>query len=313
MKKPQKGGFGSWLLAHLLFLFSYVPLPVLYALSGMISWLLYRVFNYRLGVVRKNLKNSFPHKSREELRKIEKDFYRQFSDVMMEVVKLKSISFKELKRRCQYTPEGLALMEQFYQRGQSIMIVLAHTGNWEWAGSSFPLHNRHQVLTAYRPLRDKIFDRYTLTMRKRTGNYLATMKNLAREMISHRSIVMATALIADQTPPPDNAFWVPFLNQDTPFYKGTEILSRKFNTPVIWASIVREKRGYYRMNLELIAENPKEFDQPGAITALFARYLERDIQNQPESWLWSHRRWKHRRKPNKEHDHLTNTEINPSA
>jgi Kdo2-lipid IVA lauroyltransferase/acyltransferase len=300
MSKHNKGGVGSWLLARLLFLFSYVPLWIMYGISGIISWLLYRVFNYRLAVVRKNLKNSFPNKSKEELRRIEKDFYRHFSDVMMEVIKLKSIPEKDLKRRCYYTPEGVAMLNQFYQRGQSVMIAMAHTGNWEWAGASFPLYNRHQVLTAYRPLRNKVFDRDTLHMRKRTGNYLATMKNLVREMIAHRRIVMATALIADQTPPPDNAFWVTFLNQDTPFFKGTEVLSQKFKIPVIWGRVIRKRRGYYEIQLDLIIENPNDLDQPGSITVLFAQYLERDIQNQPEAWLWSHRRWKHRRTPQAE-------------
>jgi KDO2-lipid IV(A) lauroyltransferase len=144
-------------------------------------------------------------------------------------------------------------------------------------------------------LRNKAFDRDTLRIRQRTGNWLATMKNLPREMLRNRKNIMATALIADQTPPQDNAFWVNFLNQETAFFKGTEVLSKKFNTPLIWGKVYRVKKGFYQIDLQLITENPQKYERAGELTRLFASFLERDIQSQPESWLWSHRRWKHQR------------------
>ncbi|MFW5687744.1 MAG: lysophospholipid acyltransferase family protein [Bacteroidota bacterium] len=274
-------------------LFSYLPLWFLYIISWWLGFLLHRVFRYRLQHVRKNLKRSFPEKTIQQRRAIESRFYRQFSDVIVEVLKLKTMSFAQLKKRCVYSEASVALMNRYYDQGKSVLIVLGHVGNWEWAGSAYPLYHKHQIITAYRPLRNKVFDKDTLKMRQRTGNILATMKNLAREMLRNRSRIVATALIADQTPPPDNAFWVDFLNQPTPFYKGTEVLSQKFNTPLIWGSVKRVKRGYYRIELELITDEPTAFKKPGELTRLHVSFLERDIRNQPEAWLWSHRRWKH--------------------
>lgn len=280
-------------LTWVLHLISYLPMPVLLGISSVLYFFIYRVFRYRVEVVRENLQNSFPEKTKQELRKIEKDFYLNFSDVMVEVIKLKTISFTELKRRCQYSEDSVALLNRFFHQGRSIMIVLGHMGNWEWAGSSYPLYNLHQIITAYRPLRNKVVDQDTLTMRQRTGNILASMKNLTREMLRNRNNIVATALIADQTPAPENAFWVDFLHQPTPFFKGTEVLSQKFNLPLIWGRARRLKRGYYFIEFEVITENPQEYKTPGSLTHLHASFLEKDIQENPSLWLWSHKRWKH--------------------
>ncbi len=295
MKQSVYQKYWSVFLTRLLYLFSFLPLWFLYGVAYLFAFLIYRVFRYRVNVVRKNLRNAFPEKSPRERLIIERKFYYHFADVMMEVLKLKTISPDHLKRRCVYSQSSQDLFSQYYQQNKSILIVLAHTGNWEWAGASFPLYNRHQIITAYRPLRDKVVDKDTLKMRQRTGNILASMKNLVREMFRHQNEVIATALIGDQTPAPDNAYWVQFLHQETPFFKGTEVLARKFNLPVFWGSVKKVKRGHYYVHFELIAGNPREFTVEGSLTCLHASYLQRDILNQPESWLWSHRRWKHQR------------------
>jgi Kdo2-lipid IVA lauroyltransferase/acyltransferase len=299
MKKQKSGHIFSQILAGVLYAFSLFPLSILYVFTDISGWILYRVIKYRRDIVMQNLKNSFPEKTEDELRNIEKKFYRHFSDLMAETIKLKSITFSNLKSRCLYDPEAVALLKKYYDQGRSVMVVMGHCGNWEWAGACFPLYNPYQVITAYRPLKDKVIDKATLKMRSRTGNILATMKNLTREMIKNRNKIIATALIADQTPPADNAFWVEFLHQDTPFFKGTEILSSRFKLPLIWGSVKRVSKGYYKINLELITDKPEEIKQEGEITQMFARFLERDIQDQPESWLWSHRRWKHKKKSTK--------------
>ncbi|MFN2394788.1 MAG: lysophospholipid acyltransferase family protein [Bacteroidales bacterium] len=275
-------------------LISFLPLLVLYSFSGLLSWLFRNVFYYRLSVVRENLRKSFPDKPKEELIKIEKAFYRNLTDVMVEVIKLKSISSGQLRNRCFYTRESVELLNQYYREGKSILIVMGHMGNWEWAGAAYPLWNSHQIITAYRPLSNKAWNLYMYNMRSRTGNIIVPMKSITRQMLKMRNEVTGTALIADQTPSVSNAYWVKFLNQETPFFKGAEILSKKFDLPVFWGCVKRVQRGYYKIDLQLITDKPQSFEKEGSLTRLHASFLERDIQEQPESWLWSHRRWKHK-------------------
>jgi KDO2-lipid IV(A) lauroyltransferase len=121
------------------------------------------------------------------------------------------------------------------------------------------------------------------------------MQETFREMVRNRDQVTTTAFIADQTPSPDNAYWTTFLNQDTPVFRGTETIARKLNFPVVYASVNRVRRGYYEISAETLFEEPANTID-GEISEAHTRKLEKDIYQQPETWLWSHRRWKHTRK-----------------
>ena len=120
------------------------------------------------------------------------------------------------------------------------------------------------------------------------------MKETYKDMLSLRNEINATAFIADQTPPPDNAYWTTFLNQDTPVFRGTEMIAKKMNYPVVYVSVKKIKRGYYEIFAETLFENPKETKDVD-ISEAHTRRLEKDIIAYPEVWLWSHRRWKHQR------------------
>jgi Kdo2-lipid IVA lauroyltransferase/acyltransferase len=282
-------------LVILIRILSFLPLRILYVFAGITFFLLYHVFKYRRSLVLKNIQNSFPEKTLDETRKIEKKFYAHLSQTIVEVIKLATMPKSQLQKRVVYTPESMRLLEQYYKEGKSIMIVLGHNGNWEWIGTCSPLWLTHPVLTAYRPLKNKVFDRFMTRMRSRAGCIMASMDELPREMIGRRKQVLATGLIADQTPSnTSNAFWVQFLNQETAFFKGPEYLSKKFNLSVFWASATKTGKGQYSVDFQLITDEPKSFAE-GQLTRLYTSYLERDIRKQPEIWLWSHRRWKHRR------------------
>jgi KDO2-lipid IV(A) lauroyltransferase len=113
-------------------------------------------------------------------------------------------------------------------------------------------------------------------------------------MLGRKTPMSATAFIADQTPQPDNAYWTTFLNQDTPVFKGTEIIARKTGSPIVYASVRKIKRGYYELHAEMLLENPTNTPE-GYISELHTKRLEQDITAHPETWLWSHKRWKHKR------------------
>ena len=131
-------------------------------------------------------------------------------------------------------------------------------------------------------------------MRTRFGNKLYAMREVMREMIKNRNEINATAFIADQTPPPEGAYWTTFLNQDTPVFVGTEKIAQKLNYPIVYVTVSRPKRGHYLVNAEILVNEPKSTKE-GEISELHTRRLEEDIKKQPEIWLWSHRRWKHKR------------------
>ena len=287
-------GIVYYLTLPILYLISVLPFPLFYMVSDGIYVLLYRIIGYRKKVVYENLKNSFPKKTEQELKKIEKAFYHYLVDLFLETLKTLTISKSEALKRCVMTAESKQLFDTLYDKKQPCMIVMGHYGNWEWAGNTFGLTTKQQLYVIYHPLSNAYFDKLMYGMRTRCGSKLYAMKDTMKEMIRNRHEINATAFIADQTPFPENAYWTTFLNQDTPVFWGTEKIAQKLNYPIVYTSVKRIKRGYYEIHCELLIENPKETTE-GEISELHTKRLEKDINTQPEIWLWSHRRWKYKR------------------
>lgn len=286
------GALAYYLAFPFLYLISILPFPLLYILSDILFFLIFYIIRYRRTVVFTNLRNSFPEKSDVELNKISKKYYRYLSDLILETFKTLTISPTELKKRVVF--EDTSIFKKYYDAKQSIIVVLGHWGNWELVGAGFSQLPLHTLYTIYHPLANSHFDRLIYKMRMRLGNKLYTMNDALRGMLKDREKVTAVAFLADQTPSPLGAYWTTFLNQDTPVFTGTEKIAKKLNYPVIYASFNRINRGYYNVELKEISANPNETKE-NEISELHIRCLEKDIIRKPEIWLWTHRRWKHKR------------------
>jgi KDO2-lipid IV(A) lauroyltransferase len=278
----------------LLYLISVLPFRVLYALSDGMYVILYHVLDYRKKVVFGNMRNAFPGKTEDEIQALGKKYYHYLCDLTLETFKTLTISKEQMKKHCHFSDEAVATLNGIADEGKSIILVMGHLGNWEWAGNSFSLLCKHHLYVIYHPLSNKYFDGLMYRMRSRFGTGLIPMKDTFRQMLAQRNELTATAFIADQSPQPDGAHWMTFLNQDTPVFKGTEIIANKIGYPVVYGSIRKVKRGYYEIGVEVLEAVPKGKPE-GYITTLHTSRLEQDIIAQPEIWIWSHRRWKHKR------------------
>jgi KDO2-lipid IV(A) lauroyltransferase len=290
---PRRRSPGYYLALPFVYGISMLPYPALFRLSDLLFFFLYRVLGYRTRVVLANLASSFPDKTEAERRQIAEDFYRRFCDLLLEALKTLTIDQAEVRARVSF--DGLDLLRGYAARGQSVVLVLGHYGNWEMAGARYSQEKDIPPLfVIYRPLHDQGFDDLMYRMRTRHGTRLYAMKETAAAMVRDRDLLTATAFIADQTPHPDRAYWLTFLGQDTPVYFGTESTARKFNYPVLYLSIRSEERGRHRISVETLVEDPSAM-AVGEITRLHTARLERDIRERPDLWLWTHRRWKHQR------------------
>lgn len=201
-------------------------------------------------------------------------------------------------RHCSMDREALELFQAYAKENKSIILVLGHKGNWEWAGNTFSLLCKHQLYVIYHPLSHPYFNRLIIKMRTRFGTKLIAMKDTFRSMVQNRAELNATAFIADQTPDPNTAYWMSFMNQDTPVFLGTEKIAQKLNYPIVYVSIHKIKRGYYTLKAQTLTIPPYESLSEGDITKAHTNKLEADIAEQPHLWLWTHRRWKHVRPNN---------------
>ena len=285
------------MLLPLLRLISRLPLGVLYVLADLCFPLLYYVARYRRKVVTENLNNAFPELSPRERRQIRRRFYRWFCDYVVETLKLLSISRQEMMRRM--VIEGVDEMERSLKTKPFVFIFLGHYCNWEWV-SSIPLWYQKEDshgAQLYRPLKNKAFDGLFLEMRSRFGSENISKYEALRHILQLRRDGKKTCIgfISDQTPGWNSIHdWVDFLHQDTPVFTGTERIAKKVDAAIFFADIRRVRRGYYHLVLRRMTDEPKDFPDY-ALTEQYMRELEQIIRRQPHLWLWSHRRWKHRR------------------
>lgn len=276
-----------------LYLISALPNRLFYALSNCLFFFFFHVSNYRRKVVQSNLRNAFPEKSEIERKHIEKKFYKYLCDLILESFRSLTKGESFFKTHCIFSDSAKKLFDHYASTDQSVILVMGHFGNWEWAGQSFSLNCRQKLFVIYRPLSNYYFNKLTNKMRSKFGTGLIEMKDAYKTMWSNKHLLTATAFIADQTPPPENAYWTLFMNQQTPVFWGTELLSKRLNFPIIYATVKRIKRGFYQIEAETLLEKP-QMTAEGEISESHTRKLETEIKNQPELWLWSHRRWKHK-------------------
>lgn len=286
------------ILFNLVFGFTWIltllPLRLLYPFSDLIYLILYYIIGYRKKVVLNNLRNSFPERSGEWIHKTSKKFYRHFADLFVEMAYSIHMGKEESLRRFHFTnPE---IIRPYYEREQSIIILAAHYGNWEWP-NIMPKLIDHQVLGVYKPLQNKSINRFWLKIRGRFGSICVPMDATLRTIITYQRKKKPAALYlpADQRPQYDSIHnWSSFLNQDAPVITGPEKLSRKFRLPVVFLNIKKLKRGYYSGTFQVICDDPAGIPKDH-ITIKYLENLENMIRKRPELWLWSHKRWKYHR------------------
>lgn len=274
-------------------LMAILPFRLAYGISDLFFLFIYHLIGYRKKVVMDNLQRSFPHKSREELQRISKKFYRFLADLTIEGIKGISMPKKQVLRRHRLmNPE---VLQPYADRGISVIGVAGHYGNWEWGALSGGIQMSHLLVAFYKPLSNPFLDRY---MRKRRAQFncrLASIRETYKTFEDTRDQLAAYMMVADQSPTNlRECHWVNFLGQETACLHGPEKYARQYRLPVFYLDIQRIKRGYYEMYLTLLADDISDWE-PGRLTSLMMAELEKRILEKPEYWLWSHRRWKHRR------------------
>ncbi|PWG05010.1 lysophospholipid acyltransferase family protein [Polaribacter aquimarinus] len=286
--------FAVFAIAYpIIWILSRLPMKILYIKSDFLYFIMYYLIGYRKKVVFDNLKLSFPEKSDDELKKISKKFFKHFIDLVMESVKAFTISEKEIKRR--YIYKNSELVNKYAAEGKSIALVGAHQANWEWS-ISLPLALNIDVYGAYTKLNNKYFEKWVRDSREKFGvlgcKTSETVKTIQKNYNEKKQ--GAYILLSDQSPQPHKTFyWKSFFGTKVPVHTGAEMLSKKFDFVVINYVAKKIKRGYYEVEFQLITETPKNYKNY-KITDIYTELTENNIIRQPEFYLWSHKRFKHK-------------------
>lgn len=281
------------LTSILLKLLGLIPFPMLYLLSDVLQFLVFRVLGYRKKVIRENLKNSFPNYTTKQLRAIERASAKNFCDVMLENLKLLSIGPKELQKRMPLkNPE---VLENLRDKQEGVLLISAHYNNWEWMALSLSRYAQQDVYGVYKPLNNSNIDQLMRKGRERFGAQLIPMNAFVKSVLKNKGQASINLMLADQSPHAGKVdYYCEFLNQDTPVFLGPEKLMKAAAMKMYFMEVHRIKRGFYEMKIVPLEVPVSE--EKGAATLVHVRHLEKILEKDPNNWLWSHRRWKNSRK-----------------
>lgn len=282
------------ILYPIIWLISILPFRLLYIFSDGVCFLVYNIIGYRKKVVRQNIAMALPHLSEKERLDIEKKFYHYLCDMFLEMMKTMTISRKEMEKRYVFT--NLDLYLDLEKKGKSIALLCAHYASYEWT-VSMNYHITFEGYGIYKKVNNKYFDRLVKNIRSRfkatlitTTETIPTIEKNAK--INHLGVY---GFASDQSPQASRAFhWGPFMGIETPIHTGAEMIAKRFDMNVIFLRNKRIKRGYYEATFELMADNPQEVPNY-EISDDFMRRVEKQILEAPEFYLWTHKRWKHKK------------------
>ena len=271
---------------------TYIPLPILYGIGYVAYFIAFHIMRWRRDRAERDIANAFPEKSAEWRATLLRQCYKNLADTIVEAFWGFGASAEQLKSRVKFA--DAELIRRAIDRRQTIVLLAAHHGNWEWlllaAGANFPI----PIDVVYQPQRIASLDEFLRDVRCRFGGKLIPRKQFVYELLSHAGEPRAYALIADQTPrKEDPKHWTRFLRQDTAFFVGAGKIAKFLESPVYFVSMKRERRGHYIVNLDVLAEPPYEDIDDAVIVERYARCLERAILDSPADWLWLQKKWKY--------------------
>jgi KDO2-lipid IV(A) lauroyltransferase len=278
----------------LILIFTNLPLKIQYVFSDISFIILYFIARYRRDVVKRNLEKSFPEKTEAERKIIARKYYRHLCDYFIESIALQGMNEAEIKKRFVY--KNIEIINDLYVKGKGIILAVGHYNNWEWFGG-MPFKMKHQLLGLYKPLNNPYFNRLFIQLREKFGGHAIPIAVSIKRMLEYhnKKIPTITLFLTDQRPVAEHIeYWTTFMNQDTPVQLGTEKIGKKLDYAIVYGHVRKIRRGYYSAEFTLLSEYPKETAE-FEITEMHTRALEKTIREQPEYWLWSHRRWKHSR------------------
>lgn len=278
-----------YIIYPLFYALSLLPWRIMYFISDGIYALVYYVFGYRKAVVMSNLDIAFPEKTKEQKVRIAKDFYHNFIDTFIETIKLLSISPAEFDKRCIVNCDAV---NEIHKTGQSIQFHSGHFFNWEFVNLGIAKNFKGRFIGVYMPLSNTAFNKLMLKLRGKYNTILVSVPEFRTSFHNYNKEPYSLGLAADQKPGnPNKAGWLPFFGKMTPFYMGPEKGALRMNTAVVMTNFYKVKRGYYKIDFDVLTTTPKELPQ-GTLTKKLIEFIEEAVKERPANYLWSHKRWK---------------------
>ena len=270
-----------------------LPLSVIYLISDFTSFIIHKIFKYRVNIVKNNLKRSSLKIKSDQIQIIVNKFYKYFTDLYFESIKMDSFSKLDFDKR--FKVINVDLLNKFYDQGKSVVLMVSHYSGYEWC-TGLPYYIKHKFSAVYTPIKNESINNFMYNSRSRHGLELISRYDAIKEIYKTEAQSITPhlyGLVADQSPQMRSKnYWSKFLGVKVPIFTGSERIAKKLSLPVVYARMKKIKRGYYSVDFQLIAESPNDY-KDYEITEKYLKLVENQLREDPYPYLWTHNRFKH--------------------
>lgn len=278
-----------YIIYWFLYAISLLPNFILYRISDVLYLIFFYLIGYRKKIVLANLNIAFPEKSLKEKKAIAKKFYSNFIDTFIETIKMLSISDRQFSKMVIIDLEKVNVIAK---KGKSIQFHSGHQFNWELANWAIAQNMSIPFVGVYMKISNPHFNKIFYNLRQKKGTVLVATHEFRNRMHQLLNSQYSIGLAADQNPGIlSNGFWLNFFGRPVPFVTGPDKAAIKNNTAVVFVELIKIKRGKYKFETTVIAEDTTSLKE-GQLTCMYRDLLESTIRKNPDNYLWSHRRWK---------------------
>jgi len=272
--------------------FQRLPEPVALALGRRLGLLWHDVVRYRRGQARAGLAQAFPDLTDAQRRALCRENFAHYGLVLAEFLRLPALSDAELLARVDV--EGVEHVRQAQARGRGLVVLFAHTGNWELlAAVQAALGLGIGIVTQHAHQRG--VDRFWQRTRRARGLRFFDSYGDLRRIMRHLRGGGAVGLAMDQNEGGTTGARVPFFGREAGTVKAPALLSARLGAPVIMALTWRDQAGRHQVRFSEELPMVVGDDLAATVERTTRRYnelLEAFIGEHPAQWTWVHRRWK---------------------
>jgi len=262
------------------------------ALGVALGWIASSLLRIRRVVVRENLGRAFPERSPGWYRRVTRASYRHLGREVVSLLRFGRMLPAEIRSRCEV--EGLELIQGPLARGQGVIVLGGHFGNWEVAGASLTARGI-PVDAVVRRQSNPLFDEYMIHARRRLGWGVIYQHKATRRVMKCLQDSRVVALVADQNFTGKGVF-VDFFGFPASTVRGPGILAIRTGVPVLFCDPRRlpGSKARYRVRFSPILYEPADDLEENVhrLTRAYMASLEEVIRESPEQYFWFHKRWK---------------------
>jgi Kdo2-lipid IVA lauroyltransferase/acyltransferase len=285
-----------FLARSIIALFRLLPRSLGILVIRTLASLVYTVDLRHKHIARVNLRIAFPELTGRERDRIARKSFQNTALNLLEISRLPLLTESSISSLVSYDSQfGLNNYRAAEAKGKGILYLTGHFSSWELLPVAHALHG-FPLSFLTRPLDNAALERYLLKVRQSKGNRVLNKKNSSRSILKELHAGNTIGILMDQNTSLQEGIFSDFFGIPAATSTSVALFALRTEAPVLPGYLTPLRQGRYTIKflppIEMIRTGDMNRDL-ALNTRRLNEVLERIICEQPESWLWGHKRWKY--------------------